>query len=145
VTETAAASETASVSATAPRKRILIVCPNSWDEAQLAAARPRREGTYELLFHGQDAEDDPASFPLPAFVDEAVERYGGRIDGVASSSDYPGCLVAAAVARALGLPGPAPEALLRCEHCSAPIVDERTLEVRGDRSFCCANCATASA
>ena len=41
---------------------------------------------------------------------------GGRIDGVASSSDYPGCLVAAAVAQELGLPGPAPEALLRCSH-----------------------------
>jgi len=35
---------------------------------------------------------------------------------VASSSDYPGCLVAAAIARELGLPGPDPAALLRCSH-----------------------------
>ena len=98
------------------RKRILIVCPNSWDDAQLAAAAPRLEQTYELLFHGEDAEDDPAGFSLPAFVDEVVERYRGRIDGVTSSSDYPGCLVAAAVAQELALPGPAPEALLRCSH-----------------------------
>jgi biotin carboxylase len=98
------------------KKRILIVCPNSWDEAQLGAARPGLEHAYELLFHGEDAEHDPASFPLLSFVAEVVERYRGRIDGVASSSDYPGCLVAAAVAQELGLPGPAPEALLRCSH-----------------------------
>ena len=98
------------------KQRILVVCPNSWDEAQLAAAGPRLERTYELLFHGEDAEDDPARFPLLSFVAEVVERYRGRIDGVASSSDYPGCLVAAAVAQELGLPGPAPEALLRCSH-----------------------------
>lgn len=98
------------------KKRILIVCPNSWDEAQLAAAGPRLERAYDLLFHGQDAEDDPAGFPLLSFVAEVVERYRGRIDGVTSSSDYPGCLVAAAVAQELGLPGPAPEALLRCSH-----------------------------
>ena len=100
----------------ARKKRVLIVCPNSWDEAQLAAAGPRLERTYELLFHGADAEGDPAGFPLLSFVAEVVERYRGRIDGVTSSSDYPGCLVAAAVAQELGLPGPAPEALLRCSH-----------------------------
>jgi hypothetical protein len=98
------------------KKGVLVVCPNSWDEAQLAAAGPRLEGAYELLFHGEDAEDDPAGFPLLSFVAEVVERYRGRIDGVTSSSDYPGCLVAAAVAQELGLPGPAPEALLRCSH-----------------------------
>jgi hypothetical protein len=80
------------------RPRVLIVCPNSWDEAQLALARPRWEAEYELVYHGEDAENDPAGFPLPAFVDEVVQRYGGRVDGVASSSDYPDCLVVAAVA-----------------------------------------------
>jgi biotin carboxylase len=98
------------------KKRILVVCPNSWDAAQLAAAGPRLEGEYELLFHGEDAEDDPGAFPLLSFVAEVVERYRGRIDGVTSSSDYPGCLVASAVAQELGLAGPAPEALLRCSH-----------------------------
>jgi hypothetical protein len=77
VTETAAASETARAPATAPWKRILTVCPSSWDEAQLAAARPRREGTYELLFHGQDAEDAQASFPLRALEDRRVLRVPG--------------------------------------------------------------------
>jgi hypothetical protein len=30
---------------------------------------------------------------------------------------------------------------LRCAHCGTPILDERTIEIRGDQSFCCANCA----
>jgi hypothetical protein len=29
----------------------------------------------------------------------------------------------------------------RCSHCGTPIVDERTMETRGNQIFCCANCA----
>jgi len=45
-----------------------------------------------------------------------VESYRGRLDGVMSSSDYPGATAAAAVATALGLPGPRPETVIRCSH-----------------------------
>lgn len=98
-------------------KQILLLCPNSWDTTQLAAAQKRWSDGYTLLLHGEDAEDSPATFDALTFVRQAVERFGARdIHGVTSSSDYPGCLVAAAVARELGLPGPIPESVLRCSH-----------------------------
>jgi hypothetical protein len=33
----------------------------------------------------------------------------------------------------------------RRAHCDTPIVDESTMESRGDDAFCCANCAQATA
>ena len=98
-------------------KRIALLCPNSWDEVQLARVLPRLEGQYQVLPYGPDAEDDPAGFDAVGFLEEAVEHCRREpVDGVASSSDYPGTLVAAALARELGLPGPDPEAVFRCSH-----------------------------
>src|SRR5205823_9825586 len=52
-----------------------------------------------------------------AYVDSAVaELRAAGVDGVTSASDYPGCLVAAALAQELGVPGPAPQAVFRCSH-----------------------------
>jgi hypothetical protein len=75
---------------------------------------------YDVVLHGEDAETAPATFDALAFIERTVAqvRAGalGRVDGVASSSDYPGCIVAAAIARELGLPGPNPQSVLRCSH-----------------------------
>ncbi|MGH2369618.1 MAG: ATP-grasp domain-containing protein [Chloroflexota bacterium] len=98
-------------------KRVVLLCPNSWDEVQLAACRPRWEGKYTILPHGRDVEDNPGAFEALGFVEDALREYSRQpIDGVTSSSDYPGCLVAAAIASELGLPGPRPEQVLRCSH-----------------------------
>jgi hypothetical protein len=35
------------------------------------------------------------------------------------------------------------ENALHCAHCGVPIVDEATMQSRGDEAFCCANCARA--
>ena len=97
-------------------KRVLIVSPNSWERQQLADA-PFVHGQYELLYHGENAEESPGTFDALGFVAATAETFRDqRLDGVASSSDYPGCLVAAAVARDLGLPGPDPGKLLLCSH-----------------------------
>jgi hypothetical protein len=97
-------------------KRVLIVSPNSWERQQLADA-PFVRGQYELLYHGENAEEAPGTFDALGFVAATVEAFRDqRLDGVASSSDYPGCLIAAAVARDLGLPGAGPGKLLLCSH-----------------------------
>ncbi len=98
-------------------KRILLVCPNSWDDVQLARVAPRLAGRYEVIPYGHDAEDDPAAFDAAGFIEAALAHVRREpVDGVASSSDYPGALVAAALARELALPGPGPEAVFRCSH-----------------------------
>jgi hypothetical protein len=98
-------------------KRIALLCPNSWDDVQLARALPRVADRYEVVPYGTDAEDNPAAFDALAFLEQAVAHFRrDPVDGVTSSSDYPGVLVAAALAKELGLAGPGPEAVFRCSH-----------------------------
>lgn len=95
-------------------RRVVLICPTGWDDEHLRALA---RDDYEVLRLGPDAEQAPASFDADAFITEAVELLaGGEIDGVASSSDYPGCLLAAFIAAELGLPGPNPGSVLRCSH-----------------------------
>ena len=98
-------------------KRIALLCPNDWDTDHLARCRDRWEPEYTILTHGEGAEHAPGTFDALTFIDQTVQQFRDRsIDGVTSSSDYPGCLVAAAVAQELGLAGPRPKAVLRCSH-----------------------------
>ena len=80
-----------------------MVFPTHWDERHLAA---RRGGTsdVEVVFAEPSDADCPDSFDVLAFIDRTVAEQRGRIQGVFSSSDYPGATVAAAVATALGRP-----------------------------------------
>ena len=96
-------------------KRILLVMPTAWDAKQLAACPGLRE-RFEMVWAEPADADCPASFDPGAFVDEAVAGRWGEIHGVATSSDYPGALLAGAIATRLGLPGPSPGAVLRCSH-----------------------------
>jgi biotin carboxylase len=49
-------------------------------------------------------------------IDDIASRYGGAVDGVISTDDYPGSTLAAFVASRFGLPGVAPLADLTCQH-----------------------------
>ncbi len=90
------------------------MCPTAWDAAQLPGL-PRLSVDVET--YGDDVEHNPGAFDADRFIAEAVEHLSAiGVDGVTSSGDYPGCLVAAFIARELGLPGPAPESVLRCSH-----------------------------
>lgn len=90
--------------------------PTSWDRKQLDACRGAWERRYEVLFAEPSDEACPWDLDPGAWLEEAEARWGGRVDGVTSSSDYPGATLAAALARRLGLPGPRPEAVLRASH-----------------------------
>lgn len=66
---------------------------------------------------GADAEHAPELFDAEAFITDALAALStDTVDGIVSSSDYPGCLVAAFISRELGLPGPSPRSVLRCSH-----------------------------
>lgn len=90
------------------------MCPTAWDAAQLPGLQRL---SYDLETYGDDVEHNPGAFDADRFIAEAVEHLrASGVDGVTSSGDYPGCLVAAFIARELGLPGPEPESVLRCSH-----------------------------
>lgn len=97
--------------------RIALLCPTSWDRVQLPRLQPRISGRFDLVPYGPDAEADPAAFDADEFVERAVtDLLRSGVDAVTSSSDYPGCLVAAVVAERLDLPGPQAADVLRTSH-----------------------------
>ena len=94
----------------------MLVCPNGWDDSQLPN-RNRWRKKYRVIDCGDDAEQSPKDFNAIAFVQGAVEAIRSYcVDGVTSSSDYPGRLVAGVIASELGLPGPDAKTMLRCSH-----------------------------
>lgn len=98
------------------KKRVLVVFPTPWDERQLAALPADVRAQYEL--HFDEPRDDQVRWDLDvlAYIDARVRAWRGRIDGVFSSSDYPGAIAAAAIAEALGLPGSRPQDVLVAAH-----------------------------
>ena len=98
-------------------KTVLVLCPSAWDAHQLARARDRWAPHFRLIVRGGGVEDEPAAFDARAFVDQTLAQLRNEpVDGVTSSSDYPGCLVAAIIARTSGLPGPDVRAVFTCSH-----------------------------
>jgi biotin carboxylase len=97
-------------------KRVLVVFETAWDRRQLEACRPAWEGRFELESAAPSDEECPWDCDVPAWVERVAEERAGRIDGVLSSSDYPGATAAAALATRMGLPGSPPAAILRAAH-----------------------------
>jgi hypothetical protein len=98
------------------KKHILVVFPTAWDERQFAALSAEVRARYELHFDEPRDEDVRWDLDVLGYIDARVRTWRGRIDGVFSSSDYPGAIAAAAIAGALGLPGSGPENVLVAAH-----------------------------
>jgi ATP-grasp domain len=98
------------------RDRVLVVLATHWDARQLDACRDAWGEAVEPCFPEPDDVTCPSDFDVLGFIDRAVAGELGRIDGVMSSSDYPGATVAAAIATRLGLPGPRPECVIGASH-----------------------------
>src|SRR5438270_12991171 len=81
---------------------ICLVCPTMWDEAELpaiVAADRARVRTF-----GTDASEHPETFDADAFIEAAVAIIRAEgLEGVMATDDYPGSIVAAAIARELGV------------------------------------------
>ncbi len=98
------------------KRRVLVVCPTAWDERQFAALPPEVRAEYELVLDQPRDEEVRWDLDVAAFVEERVRRARGTVQGVFSSSDYPGALAAAAIAHELGLPGASPASVLCASH-----------------------------
>ncbi len=98
------------------KKRVLMVFPTAWDARQLERCRGAWEDRYEIIYGDPSDEDCAWDLDIAAYIERAAEQYRGAIDGVLSSSDYPGATVAGAIATALDLPGSPPETVIRCSH-----------------------------
>lgn len=97
-------------------ERIALLCPTLWDRRQLEACRSQWQERVEPVWLGPEDEEVPSDLDVPALVESCVRAHRGRLHGVLSSSDYPGAVAAALLAERLGLPGPAPRAVLEAGH-----------------------------
>jgi biotin carboxylase len=97
-------------------KHLLVVFPTAWDARQLESCRERWAQRFEIAWADPSDEECPARFDILGFIERTAEQNRGRLDGVLSSSDYPGATVAAAIAKRLGLPGADPRTVIRCSH-----------------------------
>lgn len=96
-------------------KTVVLLCPTLWDESELPLVTA--DGRYRVIPYGTDVSEHPERFDALEFIDRVVATFEGQdVHGVMASDDYPGSIVAAAVARRLGLPGPDPERVLLCQH-----------------------------
>jgi hypothetical protein len=101
------------------RPRILFLYPNEWDRQEIERAGLHQD--FDIVFEGFDRYSilkrlHLALFDPLRFVDRMVEKYRGAIDGVVSNDDHWGALLAALVAKTLGLPGLDPQVLVTCQH-----------------------------
>ncbi|MCU0767190.1 MAG: ATP-grasp domain-containing protein [Gammaproteobacteria bacterium] len=102
------------------KRRILVLFAQEWD--RLALADPRLADRYAFVHAGFDLFRFPQNVRLLAFdarrFVERMVRLARRlgIAGVVSPHEQFGTLIAAEVARRLGLAGPDPRAVLRTQH-----------------------------
>jgi hypothetical protein len=99
--------------------RVLVLFGADWDSQALR--HYAQSGRYQFHEHGFDLFSFPSNarlmwFNIWRFVDAMVARYAGKVDAVFSSNEQFGALACALVAQRLGLPGVAPETLLRAQH-----------------------------
>lgn len=117
-------------------KNVLVLCATHRDRRELETIAPDRG--LRLHFH------DYASLELENLaaalsgeneirspreeISDIVGRFGGsKLHAVISTDDYPGSVMAAIVARRLGLPGISPIASLRCQHKYLSRLDQQRL------------------
>lgn len=101
--------------AAVPPRTVLVVLATAWDREELAAER--YHGRYRFVFRGGHPEETEPGFEPLRFVRETAAAFrGDGVAGVIGTDDYLACVLAPAIAAELGLPGPAPRAVLHCQH-----------------------------
>lgn len=105
-------------------KKVLVLCATHRDRRELERIASDRR--LHLQFHDyanlelENLAAARSGEAIPSLRDEIsdiVGRFAGAgLHAVISTDDYPGSVMAAIVARRLGLPGISPIASLRCQH-----------------------------
>ncbi len=99
-------------------RKILVLFPNEWDHSELK----KRSAQFEFLFEGFDVFKFPENaqlltFSAQRFIEQLVSRYRHRhLSGVISTDEHCGSMIAAVVARRLGLPGADLVSILTAQH-----------------------------
>jgi hypothetical protein len=99
-------------------RKILFLFPQEWDYSALGALG----GEFEFVFEGFDIFKFPENarllwFNARKYIDQLARKYrGGGLAGVMSTNEQYGALIAAALAKKLGLPGTDPAAIIRAQH-----------------------------
>src|SRR5262245_14780330 len=120
------------------RPRVLVLFPNPWDVVQLS--KPAYADRYEFVFTGDDFFKFPGplkliTFDPVAFVKEIAREHRGKIQGVLSTDEYLGAILAAGVARELGLPGGDPGRIIEAQHKYYSRQAQKRLGVEGTPDF----------
>src|SRR5438093_1355501 len=103
------------------KPKLLFLFPEGWDRCALQADAALR-GEFDVVGEGFDLFRFPENaqilwFDVRRFVDRLVRRYShAGLAGVVSTNEQYGALIAATVARRLGLPGTDPVAVIRAQH-----------------------------
>ncbi|HLG42173.1 MAG TPA: ATP-grasp domain-containing protein [Planctomycetota bacterium] len=114
---------TAAATSARPRT-LLLVGPTIWDREELRVpSRAADVRTIEVDEPGYHVPETAGigmifrRFDVLGHIERVVEvARRARVDGVLGTEEFLSCAVAAVVARRLGLPGPDPGAVLRCQH-----------------------------
>jgi hypothetical protein len=102
------------------KKRLLVLFPNEWDKLEFS--RPERASEYEVFYEGFDLFRFPENARLMwldarRFVTRMTRKYASvGLSGVVSADEQFGSMLAAVLARALGLPGSPIAAILTAQH-----------------------------
>jgi biotin carboxylase len=100
------------------RRKILFLFPQEWDYTGVAALGDE----FEYIFEGFDIFRFPENarllwFDAVAYLDRLARKYrSANLAGVMSTNEQYGALIAAALARKLGLPGTDPASIIRAQH-----------------------------
>ncbi|HEX4943553.1 MAG TPA: ATP-grasp domain-containing protein [Usitatibacteraceae bacterium] len=120
------------------RKRLLVLFPDEWDRSMAA----RRDGVHDFLFEGFDLFRFPDNarlftFDVARFVDRLERRYASAgLDGILTSDEQFGPVVASLLGERLGLPHNPIRAVLTAQHkYYARLAFERSLPECNPR-FC---------
>jgi ubiquinone/menaquinone biosynthesis C-methylase UbiE/biotin carboxylase len=98
-------------------KPVTVVFPTLWDRKQIASLGAAGHDVGDIAYTAPDDLDCPDDLDVLGFIDDLASRMRDARDAaVTSSSDYPGAVVAAAVAADAGLPGATTAAILCCSN-----------------------------
>jgi biotin carboxylase len=100
----------------APTTREHVALPKIADELGIKLIWDDFVGDYFDDFLEKDAKKEN-TLDIVALIEQTIEKYKNqKLSGVISAVGYPGMSAVAVIAERLGLPGPKPKAIMRCEH-----------------------------